>query len=84
MKCSLNDEKIYGWWKDIRERSGYITKIHKPSTLFGAKRIIIGDIPNELCYRYLASCGFECNVHGEILITPDQADAYIDFQNMMI
>ena len=67
----LDDEDVYDWWVNIQSirkiNNDPVTEI-KHSKVFQWDRIFVQEIPNETCYNYLATRGYTCNNHGEILL----------------
>lgn len=81
MSYKLSDDRIKAWWKELRSiRSTYDTSTtpNKPvaRNVLGYFRIFVQEIPNESCYNYLATCGYECNSNGEILLNRSDFSQY--------
>lgn len=77
----LDDSEVFEWWERVNLHRRLIDKsLYKlrHTTVFGWKRVFLQEIPNSTCYNYLATRGYECNRHGEILLTDEDFNQYQD------
>lgn len=77
----LDDDQIKIWWEEVNAGRKLIDKSlnHLRHTkVFGWNRVFVQEIPNSTCYNYLATRGYECNRHGEILLNDEDFNQYQD------
>lgn len=83
----LNDIRVKEWWlreRELNDALGINQSPQEPSQLFGQYyRMYVREIPNEQCYNYIATCGYLCNHVGEILLSKEEYEAYMNYQEMI-
>jgi hypothetical protein len=89
MSYRLDHLSILSWWTAIKNQRransefGMRKNLLPPAPLFGEWRVRVQDIPSQECYNYLQTCGYECNVNGEVLLSTKEKDQYLDFIKLM-
>ncbi len=76
------DENILGWWESIPKNDK--PSFQTPSNIFGQRKIFIQEIPSKACFNYLMMIGFHCNNNGEVIMSIQEADGYVNFQKSLM
>ena len=58
-------------------------RFQTPIPYLGWEKIMVSEIPNEKCYRFLEMLGVECNNNGEVLLDTIDSIKYTEFQLIM-
>ena len=89
MSFKLDSPEISRWWVEILSYRANTTDLFSffgdgyPKPLFGQWRMRVQGIPTQECYNYLQTCGYECNVSGEMILSTKEKDQYLDFIKLM-
>jgi len=78
---SIKIREVRTWWEGLHKSDK--PSFQTPTPLLGFRKIFVQEIPNDECYNYLITVGFECNNNGEILMSKLDADQYVEFQMNM-
>ena len=90
MSTKLDNEVVRNWWREVVGHAKSVglkdyQGIHIPmfNPVMNRYRVMCSQIRTELAYNYLCTLGVDVSVNGEIFLTKEEADQYIDFQKMM-